>query len=302
MRRLLLALALLPLIVSPAYAADVFGKQPVRTVAIGDVTIEIAGSDGVSVAQIAANNGAAAGNGIFILGGTYNSSLPTNTSGRSVSLQTDVNGRLIVTQDASAGPLTNNLTRVGGSSIVLGQTTMGSSLPVVISSDQTALPANIKQINGSTLSLGQTTMSSSLPVTLASNQGAISTTVGAPSGSSFIRNAATNIAAAGSSTIVVKSALAVSTPTKPLQFTVTASDQVRCTLQYNDNSTLTKFTDVTVSPAAPTFAWQPPSGIVGLTTSSTSTTQQYEAVCSNFGSTAQDVYVSLVYCSAASGC
>jgi hypothetical protein len=42
----------------------------------------------------------------------------------------------------SGGPWTQNLTQVGGSAISLGQKTMANSLPVVISSDQSAIPVS----------------------------------------------------------------------------------------------------------------------------------------------------------------
>lgn len=253
---------------STALAADVFGKQPVKTVAIGDVTIELAGGDGSTVAQVAASNGAAAGNGLFVLAGVANSTLPSLTAGRAAGASIDLGGRMYVTGDAS----------------------------------MTALLANITKVSGSTLSLGQTTMSASLPVVLASNQSTLAVTSGAPSGSGFLRNAATNIGSGASSTIVCKSGLSVSQPTKPLQYIITSGGAVRCTLQFNDNATLTKFADVATAPGDMTVVWTPPSGVVGLTTSSTVTTLQYEAACTNFDSVAQDVYCSVSYCQSASGC
>lgn len=294
--------ALLLLCAGQVHAADLFGKTPVRTVLPTDAQVQIAGSDGASLAQIAASNTVAAGNGVFVLGAAYNSSLPTNTTGRAVALQTDINGRLIVTQDASAAALLTNLTKVGGSSVALGQAAMTASFPVVLSSDQTNVPGNLKQVNGSTISLGQTTASASLPVVIASNQGALSVTPGAPTGSSFNNPAVTNIAAAGTSAIVCKSGLVISQPTKPLQFTISAPGAVRCQLRFNDNTAMTNFASVVTSPGDPTIVWTPPSGIVGLTTSSTVTTLQYEANCTNFDAVAQDVSCTVVYCQAASGC
>lgn len=298
----LLFVAVLPIVEGPAHATDIYGRQPVRTVNASDVQTQITGADGSSLAQVAASNGAAAGNGLFVLGAVYTAALPTNTTGRAVSLQTDINGRLLVTQDASAGALLENLTKVGGSSIALGSTTSSASLPVVIASDQANVPANIKQVNGSTLSLGQTTKSASLPVALASDTGTLAVTQGAPTGSSFNNPSVTNIAAAGTSAIVCKSGLAISQPTKPLMFTISAPGAVRCQLRFNDNSSMTNFASVVTSPGYPTVAWTPPSGVVGLTTSSTVTTLQYEANCTNFDSVAQDVSCSVVYCQAASGC
>jgi hypothetical protein len=266
----LLAVAIAQLALAPsALAADTYGKQPVKTTTIGDVTVLLADSGAVNVAQIASSNGAAAGNGLFVLGAVYNSALPTNTSGRSVALQTDINGRLIITQDASAAKLFTNVAQVNG----------------------TTADTNTGNASAGTLR-----------VVLASNQPTLGVTAGAPTGAGFNAAAATNIAASGSSTIVCKSGLAVSQPTKPIYWQITSAGAVRCTLQFNDNSTLTKFTNIAVAPGAMTQTYSPNYGTVGLTTSSTVTTLQYEANCTNFDSTAQDVYCSLVYCQAASGC
>ncbi len=293
MRRLLLALTLLPLFTGSAYAADVFGKEPVRTVAIGDVTVELAGADGSSVVQIAASNGAAAGNGLYVLGGVYLSSIPTLTTGRSAAITLDVGGRALVA--TSGNSLSSNLAQVNGSTLsatnpVFSQLTDGASVYVGAKTSQ--LPST----------LGQTTMASSLPVTIASNQSTLNVTQGAPTGSTWNKATVSNIAAAGTTAIVCKSGIAVSQPTKPLQYVISAPGAVRCQLRYNDNGSFTNFTDVVVTPGAATVSWSPPSGIVGLTTSATSTTQQYEANCTNFDAVAQDIGCTVVYCSAASGC
>lgn len=68
-----------------------------------------------------------------------------------------------------------NLTQVNGATISLGQTTMASSLPVVIASNQSALGLNLSTVGGSAFALGATTASASLPVVLASNSPPIAT-------------------------------------------------------------------------------------------------------------------------------
>lgn len=291
----LLAFAVLIAFAAPADAADTFGKTVVKTAGAADVQAQITGSDGSSLAQVAASNGAAAGNGLFVLGAVYNSSLPSNTSGRAVALQTDINGRLIVTQDASAGLLSMNLQKVLGATLAANNpvfTQLSDGAAVYVGAKTGQLPS----------ALGQNTMANSLTVAIASNQSTLAVTSGAPSGSSFNNPAVTNIAAAGTSAIVCKSGLAVSQPTKPLQYVISAPGAVRCQLRYNDNSSMTNFASVVTTPGAPTVIWVPPSGIVGLTTSSTSTTQQYEANCTNFDAVAEDVSCAVVYCQSAAGC
>jgi hypothetical protein len=68
-----------------------------------------------------------------------------------------------------------NLSQVGGATITLGQTTMASSLPVVIASNQSALASNLSQVGGASIALGSAVSASSLPVVIASNQAAIPT-------------------------------------------------------------------------------------------------------------------------------
>lgn len=296
---LALALLLLP---SVARAADSVGKTAVRSVAVNDLQAQLTGADGSSLAQVAASNGAAAGNGLFVLGGRYDSSLPTNTNGRSVGLQTDVNGRLLVTQDASAAALITNLTKVGGATISLGQTTMSASLPVAFASDSSNLPSNLKQVNGSSISLGSAASSASLPVVVASDQGAISTKPGAPTGAATNRAAPVNIASAATTAIVCKGSLSVSQPFKLYSVTITGAALARCTLRFNDNASMTNFADVETSPASPTVTYRCPDGFCALTTSGTVTTLQVEASCNNFDSAAQDFGCSVSYCQAASGC
>jgi hypothetical protein len=88
-----------------------------------------------------------------LVGGVFNTALPTLTNGQQAAIQLDSSGRQLigaipagantigaVTQ--ASGPWTQNLTQVGGSAVALGQTTMTSSIPVAIASNQSAVPAS----------------------------------------------------------------------------------------------------------------------------------------------------------------
>ena len=91
-----------------------------------------------------------------LVGGQYNSTLPTLTNTQQSAIQLDSSGRLITVLGTSlpsgsatigavtqaSGPWTQNLTQVGGSAIALGQTTMSASFPVTIASNQSALPVS----------------------------------------------------------------------------------------------------------------------------------------------------------------
>lgn len=83
------------------------------------------------------NNSAAPGaNNFGALPAVATTAAPTYTTGNQVALSTDTAGSLRVT---TVGTNAVNLTQVGGSAIALGQTTMVSSLPVVIASNQSTL-------------------------------------------------------------------------------------------------------------------------------------------------------------------
>lgn len=288
------ALLLLP---SLAQAADTLGKQAVRTQSAGDVTTTLSdGTTPTNLAQVVASNGATAGNGLFVLGAVYNSSLPSLTSGRATALQTDSNGRLIVTQDASAAALATNLAKVNGAALsasnpVIAQLSDGAATYTGAKSSQ--LPAAI----------GQTTKAASMSVALASDQGTLAVSQGAPSGAAGTYSGSqTNIASAGTSALVCKGSLATSTPLKLYKVIVAGSAAARCTVRYNDNGSFTNWGSIQTSAQAPNGVFDCIAGFCGLTTSSTSTTQQIEANCTNFDAAAQDFSCSVQYCQAASGC
>lgn len=82
-------------------------------------------------------------------GAVFNSSQPTVTTGQVVEAQATARGALIVatgvdnfTVQQGGSNWSANIAQVGGSSIALGQTTMASSLPVAIASNQGNVPVS----------------------------------------------------------------------------------------------------------------------------------------------------------------
>lgn len=84
-------------------------------------------------------------------------------------------GRAIISQGgndalvSSAGALSTNLTQVSGAAVVLGQTTMASSLPVVIASNQSAVSQNVAQFGGAATVTGTGASGSGIPRVTVSN-------------------------------------------------------------------------------------------------------------------------------------
>lgn len=100
----------------------------------------------------------------------------TKVGGTAIALgQTTMAASLPIALASNQTAVPGNITQVGGSSLALGQAAMAASVPMVIASNQTAVPGNITQVGGSSLALGQTTMTASVPVVLASNQSVITT-------------------------------------------------------------------------------------------------------------------------------
>ena len=93
-----------------------------------------------------------------------NSSFKVNSSLEQIVA---VSGSVDVT---ATGELPMNLTQVDGVSVQLGQTTMSSSIPVNIASDQTDLLTDLNKVGGSPFGQGQNTMLSSISVAIASDQ------------------------------------------------------------------------------------------------------------------------------------
>src|SRR6266568_4858987 len=129
-------------------------------------------------------SGASNANNPVKLGGVYNSTQPTVTTGQIVDLQTSARGAQIVSTGIdtfnvtvntaiatgantigavtqASGPWTSNITQIGGSSLALGQAVMASSIPVVLSSNQSSLgvtlPANNTTMVGVTSPGGTST-------------------------------------------------------------------------------------------------------------------------------------------------
>lgn len=285
MKRLSIALIF---IATAALAADTVGKQAVRTVTKSDFQTQLTDQAGTTLANIQSNNSAAgAGGGLQVLSGNVQSSAPSYSAGNFAMPWLDTSGRLqVIATPAAATTQTVNLQQVLGSTI------------------SATNPAFVQISNGTTAyTSGQATMANSFPVVIASNQAAIPVTQGVPTGFAYNRGTPTSIAGGGTTVaLVCKTGLAISQPTKPYQVVVTGNAAARCTLQFNDNATLTKFADVNISVATPTQTWTPPVGFIGLTTSGTVTTLQYEASCTNIDTTTTDFGCDIVYCQAASGC
>lgn len=185
----------------------------------------------------------------------------------------------------------------------LGQQTMAASTGVVIASNQSTLSFNNAQVVGTTTDVNTGNASAGTQrVVLASNQPTVPVTQGVLSGMSDALGTTVNIAAAGTSTITCKGSLAVSQPLKLLRARISGAAMARCTLEYNDNSTLTKWASLVTSPATPWAEFACPYGACALTTSATVTIQQIEAVCTNFDSVAQDFTCDVSYCQSAAGC
>ena len=100
-----------------------------------------------------------------LIGGQYNSSLPTATTGQQVAVQLDANGRVIVSPLTNSSVVKAQLQDNSGTAITVGQKTMASSLPVVLSSDQSTLPisaASLPLPTGAATAANQSTMITSL--------------------------------------------------------------------------------------------------------------------------------------------
>lgn len=228
------------------------------------------------------------------------SALPTNI--------TQVNGAALSATNPVFSQLTDGAavyvgTKTGQLPTALGQQTMAASVGVVIASNQSTLPFNDAQIAGTTTDVNTGNASAGTQrVVIASNQPTIPVTQGVLSGMSDSLGTTVNIGSGATSTVVCKGTLTVSQPLKLLRARVSGAAMARCTLEYNDNATLTKWASLVTSPATPWAEFACPYGSCALTTSATATTQQIEAVCTNFDSVAQDFTCDVSYCQAASGC
>lgn len=269
MKRLALCLALLS--ASPALAADSVGKTAVRTVAKTDAQVQKSGADGTTLNQTSPNNtaqGGAGTGGDFVLPAIVQSSLPTySTNGNLVGLTVDASGRLYVVTDSTVTTATN-----------------------------------VKQVNGTTVDTNTGNASAGTQrVVLASNQPTVPVSQGAPSGAATNRATPVSIASAGTTAITCVGSLTVSQPVKVYSVTITGAAMARCTVRYNNNTTMTNFADVVTSPATPTVQWSCPAGFCAVTAGA-SGTQAVEINCTNFDAAAQDFGCAVSYCSAASGC
>lgn len=166
----------------------------------------------------------------ILIGGQYNSSFPTLTNTEQSAIQVDSSARVVLSPlnssstvtvvqptgtnlhavidsgsitisgtvtanqgAANATPWNENISEFGGSSVTLGQKVSASSIPVVVSSDQSSIPIsqsgtwNINNISGTislptgaSTSANQTTANSSLS-TIATNTTGLNSTIAATS-------------------------------------------------------------------------------------------------------------------------
>jgi len=101
-------------------------------------------------------------------------------------------------------PTSENIAKWGGTVTTLGQKVMASSVPVVVSSDQSELDFDLTKVGAAAISLGQKAKATSLPVTLASDEDALAVTLtnAVNSGSAGNLSAAQSAAAGAFSTEV----------------------------------------------------------------------------------------------------
>jgi len=115
-------------------------------------------------------SGASNANNPVKIGGAFNTTQPTVTTGQAVDAQYSARGAAIVTTGVdtfnvtinaalpaggntigavtqASGPWTSNITQVGGSSLALGQTTMSASVPVTFASNQSSLGVTLPSNN-----------------------------------------------------------------------------------------------------------------------------------------------------------
>lgn len=85
-----------------------------------------------------------------LMGGQYNASLPTLTNAQQSAIQFDSSGRVIIAPLTNASIVKAQLQDNNGAAITLGQKVMASSVPVVISSDQSPIPVVMSADNQGT--------------------------------------------------------------------------------------------------------------------------------------------------------
>lgn len=85
-----------------------------------------------------------------LTGGQYNSALPTLTNTQQSAIQLDSSGRQIISPLTNSSAVKAQLQDDNGTAITLGQKVMASSIPVVISSDQSPIPVSFSVDNNGT--------------------------------------------------------------------------------------------------------------------------------------------------------
>ncbi len=151
---------------------------------------------GAAPATAAVSSATAAGEWQFSVSGwsAFRCRLSAVSGGATPTVNIGLADSVAFVQASVTNTVSDNLVKVGGSAIALGQAAMAASLPVAIATDQTAVPANITEVGGSALALGSTTASASLPAALASDDLAV-VVLGAKTDAAVVTNATGSISA-----------------------------------------------------------------------------------------------------------
>jgi hypothetical protein len=94
-----------------------------------------------------------------LVGGVFNTSLPTLTNGQQAAAQLDSSGRRIIAPLTNSSIVKAQLQDNSGTAIVVGQTTMSASVPVAIASNQASIPVAATPVVPAALTVKQAAVS-----------------------------------------------------------------------------------------------------------------------------------------------
>ena len=285
--------------------------------------LRITGSISATNPSVSATGSAPPASATYV-GGSVTTAAPTYTTGQlsGLSLQTDGSLRVAVT----AGGGSNASVGTTGAAIPASATYVGfkdtggnmnagllegagaGNIRVSLYNGATEAPvsANGLQVQNPTAAnfriaggdaAGSPTAGTVLAIQGISGGTVVQTSVGAPAGMTTFRQA-TPITATG--TIVCSSAVTASQPTEVYQVAIVSADYWRCNIQYNNNGTPVLYGYCMTSPSGtvctrtpPKSGWRQTAGGAG--------TQQWEAACTLFGTSATpDLVCDTVYCTGSS--
>lgn len=138
--------------------------QPLQTDAAGNLLVNINASSLSPIAVQDASDGpvtpGAVASKSSLIGGQFNTVLPTLANTQQAAIQVDSSARLILSPLTNSSVVKAQLQDNAGTPVVLGQALMAASLPVAIASDQSTLP-----ISAASLPLPTGASTSALQVT-----------------------------------------------------------------------------------------------------------------------------------------